>query len=100
VLARKAFPHVIDKMGIDAKQNYEYKMFNSYVDVSAQIGITSKVSNGCAIAAKIQIGRDCSINSSTIGTGCRIGKNVKIENSIIDADVEIKDNCSITNAII
>ena len=61
VLARKAFPLVIDKMAVDSTQNYEYKMFNSYVDNTSTINITSKVGNGCAIAQNVIIGSDSQV---------------------------------------
>lgn len=100
VLARKAFPLVIDKASIDPKANYDYKLFNSYIDQSAVIAINSKTSHGCAIARDISIDSNCDISQSVIGSGCKIGKNVTIENSIIYSDVKIRDNSHITNAII
>lgn len=55
VLARKAFPLVIDQASIDSRANYDYKLFNCYIDQSAIIAINSTTSHSCAIAREITI---------------------------------------------
>ena len=62
-------------------------MLSRYIDASAQIAISSHVSNVSAIGANTVIDNNCKIIQSVINEGCVIGNNVIIENSIIDKHV-------------
>ena len=100
VLQRKAYPLVIDKKAIDSNSNYEYQMISRYIEESAQIAISSHVSNVSVIGSNSIIDHNCKIIQSVIGENCQIGNNVTIENCIIDRNVRIEGDCHIVNSII
>lgn len=95
ILSRKVYPFVIDKMAIDAKSNYKYKILSTYIDKSAVISMSTNVSDNCVVGRKTEIDSNGQIYQSIIGANCKIGKKVEITNSIIDADIKIEDNCII-----
>lgn len=100
VLARRAYPLVIDKAALDPKSSYIYEMGHIYIDQTASLDVTVSVSGGCAIARQTHIDSGTRVVQSVIGSDCSIGKNVTIENSIIDKNVKIHDNAKIINAIV
>lgn len=100
VLARRAYPLVIDKAALDSKSAYLYEMNHIYIDQAASLDVTVSVSGGCAIARQVVIDAGAKIVQSVIGSNSSIGKNVTIENSIIDKNVKINDNAKIVNAIL
>lgn len=100
IISRKAYPMVVDKKSVDAKANYVNKMLNTYIDQSANIAVSSKVSNRSVIGPKTNMGANCTVEYSSIGSNCKIANNVTLINCHIHNQVKIEEGCHLENVIV
>jgi len=52
---------LIDKKSIDPDANYRYMMFNTYIDATSVIAISSSISNKTVIGSMTTIDSGCEI---------------------------------------